>query len=131
MKMMFVRFSNSRPSQKIDMFLKCDSSGEVALLQQHDTFFIMLTPRETINLAAFLQLDIDRYEREDLVDNILDSLGLRSVESRKIGDQITGQAGNSGSGGGCLSGGERRRLSVGKIIYIINGMHRIIGLNLL
>ncbi len=94
-----------------------ESSGEVALILQHDTFFTMLTPRETINLAAFLQLNLDQNEREELVNNILDSLGLREVESNKIGDHISGQAGSSTtSAGGCLSGGERRRLSAGKFL---------------
>jgi len=72
----------------------------------------MLTARETIKLAAFLQLDIDEFATLTLVDNILDSLGLRNVESRRIGDQMNSQRGSIGSSGGCLSGGERRRLSV-------------------
>lgn len=94
------------------------SKGEVALLQQQDSFFSMLTPRETIQLAAFLQLKIDEEattiettttRREEAVDRILDSLGLRDAESRRIGqpDDLRGFF-------GCLSGGERRRLSVGK-----------------
>jgi len=80
----------------------------VALLQQNDAFFSMLTPKETINLAAFLQLSkLERETRGELVDHILDSLGLRDVESRRIGhpDDLGGFY-------GCLSGGQRRRLSV-------------------
>ena len=94
----------------------CIRSGNVALLQQHDSFFAQLTPRETVKLAAFLQLDQGADEQNRLVDSILDSLGLRNVEARSVGDQLN----NSGGGvlgkksGGSLSGGERRRLSVGK-----------------
>ena len=82
----------------------------MAILKQHDTFFSMLTPRETINLAAFLQLNIVKKDRDMLVDKIFNSLGLRSVENRRIGefDTIDGLFGR-------LSGGERRRLSLGKL----------------
>jgi ABC-type multidrug transport system ATPase subunit len=92
-----------------------ESSGEVALLQQHDCFFAQLTPRETVNLAAFLQLDHGADEQNQLVDNILDSLGLRHVEARSVGEQLSGSYGKAS--GGSLSGGERRRLSVGKANY--------------
>lgn len=75
----------------------------------------MLTPRETIDLAAFLQLDFNNHKRTQLVTTILDSLGLKVVESRTIGDQMASQVGMIGSfTSGCLSGGERRRLSVGE-----------------
>ncbi len=90
------------------------NDGQVALLSQSDTFFSMLTPRETLNIATFLQLGgIDESEREVLIDNTLDKLGLRHIESRRIGDPVIGHSGNIASGS--LSGGERRRLSVGKI----------------
>lgn len=70
--------------------------GEVAVLHQNDYFFSMLTVRETVELAAFLQLGGDGADRRRVVDGILDSLGLSAVENRRIG---------------FLSGGERRRLS--------------------
>lgn len=82
------------------------SSGDIALLQQHDDFFDMLTAREVLVLATFLQLNMDHKEQKDLVDHIMDSLGLRHVESNRIGSQ-------AGSASGRLSGGERRRLSIG------------------
>ena len=88
-----------------------NSKGEVAQLQQHDAFFSMLTPRETVDLAAYLQLGREwkRTERTALVDSILDSLGLRKVEHRQIG---------ATDGAGGLSGGERRRLSVGTYVIL-------------
>ncbi len=82
-------------------------SGDIALLQQHDAFFDMLTAREVLSLATFLQLNIDNEEQQKLVSQIMDSLGLRHVESNRIGSQ-------AGLGSSRLSGGERRRLSVGK-----------------
>ncbi len=89
--------------------------GQVALLAQTDTFFSMLTPRETLQLATYLQLNLNKSEREVLIDDTLDKLGLRHVESRQIGSPIIGESGNIH--GGSLSGGERRRLSVGKYLY--------------
>ena len=83
-------------------------NGEVAFLHQSDAFFSMLTPRETLDLAAYLQLSgCDAAERRRVVDNMLDSLGLSAVSDRSIGDRTMG-----GGDGGGLSGGERRRLSL-------------------
>ena len=83
-------------------------NGEVAFLHQSDAFFSMLTPRETLDLAAYLQLSgCDAAERRRVVDSMLDSLGLASVADRSIGDRTMG-----GGDGGGLSGGERRRLSL-------------------
>jgi ABC-type multidrug transport system ATPase subunit len=113
------------------------SEGEVALLQQNDAFFSMLTPRETIDLAALLQLHPERYtdsQREAIVNRILESLGLKADQHRIIGERMIGAATTTRilpsfspkvssapsstataatSSGGGLSGGERRRLSVG------------------
>ena len=80
-------------------------------MSQSDTFFSMLTPRETLHLATFLQLGLDKGDRKRLVDQTLDKLGLRHVQSRRIGSPSIGESGNIKSGS--LSGGERRRLSVG------------------
>lgn len=79
------------------------STGELAFLQQHDAFFSMLSVRETLDLAAFLELPSTR-DRDILVEYSLDALGLKSVQHRRIGDRASAKAG--------LSGGERRRLSV-------------------
>lgn len=65
----------------------------------------MLTARETMNLATFFQLDVNKVEHEKLVDNTLDKLGLRHVKHMTIGDE---------GHNGCLSGGERRRLSIAR-----------------
>jgi len=110
------KFGNDSKKQIVKKFLSA-RNGEVANLQQHDNFFSMLTPRETIDLAAYLQLvDLNKEDRKILVESLLDSLGLRHIATRTIGD--SGDSSSSGSLGltsgsnGCLSGGERRRLSV-------------------
>lgn len=111
--------SNRRYTNTTFKYFVSMSKGQVALLSQSDSFFSMLTPRETLDLATFLQLDIHTSDRERIIDQTLDQLGLKHVESRKIGDAGIGNSdsGSSGGGrgdGGSLSGGERRRLSVGK-----------------
>ena len=91
------------------------AAGEVAMLHQQDSFFSMMTPRETLDLAAYLQLDGDGVRsiknRGDVVNRTLDSLGLAHVSDRPVGDRSLGVAHGQGTSGG-LSGGERRRLSL-------------------
>ena len=95
-------------STSMDKAYLSTRNGEVAFLHQSDAFFSMLTPRETLDLAAYLQLSgCDAAERRRVVDNMLDSLGLQNVADRSIGDRTMG-----GGDGGGLSGGERRRLSL-------------------
>ena len=103
------------------------------MLSQHDNFFQMLTPRESLELAAYFEVlkqkrndpaAIDNHK--ELAEKKLSLLGLSSVADNRIGDR-TRIGGNTGgrrwfpkankvfskvrrSGG--LSGGERRRLSV-------------------
>ncbi len=79
-------------------------SGQIAWLPQHDSFFGMLTVRETCETAAFLELPHwPASQRHQLVSSHLDALGLTSVQHRRVGATV-------GSAG--LSGGEKRRLSV-------------------
>ena len=66
----------------------------------------MMTTQETLELAAFLEVPhISDRVRSMRVHSSLDALGLRHVAHRAIGD--------ANLGGARLSGGERRRLSVG------------------
>jgi ABC-type multidrug transport system ATPase subunit len=79
--------------------------GQVAWLQQHDAFFSMLTTREAVDMAAFLEFpNLPKSKRNELVESSLDALGLKNVQHRPIGDRTLGRGG--------LSGGEKRRLSV-------------------
>eukprot|EP00978_Attheya_sp_CCMP212_P026572 scaffold87617_cov61-Attheya_sp.AAC.8 len=93
------------------------SEGEVAMLQQHDAFFAMLSPRETLDMAASLQLNLGKEEISEKVSRVVDSLGLAKVQHRPIGNrQSDGQGHDSGGAG--LSGGERRRLSVEPKLFL-------------
>ncbi len=74
----------------------------------------MLTPKETIELASYLQLAQDsKSKRRALSDEIIEALGLKHVQNRRVGGLM---------GASPLSGGERRRLSVG-MIYSISLLH--------
>jgi ABC-type multidrug transport system ATPase subunit len=114
--------------------------GDIAMLSQHDNFFSMLTPRETLEFTAYLESqkqtnDDNRnngYNHKEEARRKLASLGLLGVADRQIGDRNIGEGSGSysfnlcklmsrfsGSIGkmsenrsGGLSGGERRRLSV-------------------
>lgn len=82
---------------------------QVAWLQQHDSFFELLTVQETLQLAAFLELPHwDAAKRDALVQAKLQALGLASVAHRRVGGYHDGSSSSSSK----LSGGERRRLAV-------------------
>ncbi|TYH31478.1 hypothetical protein ES288_A01G176500v1 [Gossypium darwinii] len=76
-----------------------------AYVRQEDLFFSQLTVRETLSLAAELQLpEISSVEeRDEYVNNLLFKLGLVSCADSIIGDaKVRG-----------ISGGEKKRLSLG------------------
>ena len=79
------------------------SEGTVALLAQDDSFFGLLTVRETLQLAAALQPAADADADAACVDSLLRTLGLWDVRDTRVGDRT-----HRG-----VSGGERRRLAVG------------------
>lgn len=84
----------------------------VAMLQQHDAFFHMLTTKETLQLAAYLEFPaMKRTERDMIVQKSMDRLGLTQVQDRKIGDRSSLPGDNGG-----LSGGEQRRLSLALVM---------------
>ena len=88
---------------KTQEYLSLDT-GKVAWLQQKDSFFSMLTVRETLELAAFLELPTaTKSDRSQRIQATMDSLGLSRLKDRKIGDATIHQG---------LSGGEKRRLSL-------------------
>ncbi|XP_059445138.1 ABC transporter G family member 7 [Corylus avellana] len=75
-----------------------------AYVRQEDLFFSQLTVRETLSLAAELQLpEIPSVEeRDEYVNNLLFKLGLVSCADSRVGDaKIRG-----------ISGGEKKRLSL-------------------
>ena len=92
--------------------------GDIAMLSQHDNFFDMLTPRESMEFAAYLELQKRRVKssnnnaennndrsssiprnHKELAQQILTSLGLLSVADRRIGDRTKLDGGDNGSGG--------------------------------
>lgn len=75
-----------------------------AYVRQEDLFFSQLTVRETLSLAAELQLpEIPSVEeRDEYVNNLLFKLGLVSCADSRVGDaKVRG-----------ISGGEKKRLSL-------------------
>ncbi|CAN4124925.1 unnamed protein product [Withania somnifera] len=75
-----------------------------AYVRQEDLFFSQLTVRETLSLAAELQLqDVSSIEeRDEYVNNLLFKIGLVSCADSRIGDaKVRG-----------ISGGEKKRLSL-------------------
>ena len=77
--------------------------SRVAHLSQSESFFGMLTVRETLALAAALQPEASGTSGNERVDNLLQTLGLTAVANTRVGD-----ATHRG-----ISGGEKRRLAVG------------------
>ncbi|CAI0405389.1 unnamed protein product [Linum tenue] len=81
-----------------------------AYVMQDDRLFPMLTVYETLLFAADFRLGaIPIFEKKDRVEKLIDQLGLSSTRNTYIGDE--------GTRG--VSGGERRRVSIG--VDIIHG----------
>lgn len=79
-------------------------SYKLAYVRQEDLFFSQLTVRETLSIAAELQLqEISSIEeRDEYVNNLLFKLGLVSCADSRVGDaKVRG-----------ISGGEKKRLSL-------------------
>jgi len=74
-------------------------------VQQNDELYGVLTVRETLDYACQFYCT-DKAEREELVEETIDALGLR--------DQVDTKIGNVFFRG--LSGGQRRRVSVGEVL---------------
>lgn len=81
-----------------------NKSYKIAYVRQEDLFFSQLTVRETLSLAAELQLPeiCSVEERDEYVNNLLFKLGLVSCADSNVGDaKVRG-----------ISGGEKKRLSL-------------------
>ena len=79
------------------------SAPSMAYIQQSEAFFSMLTTREALIDACLVRRpDLSKIEREDLVENIVSTLGLKRCLDTRVGD--TNKRG--------LSGGEIKRLSI-------------------
>ena len=76
---------------------------KMAYVPQQDVLSARLTCRETMMFAADLKLDKPKEEKERIVDQLIHELGLKDCADTLVGDST-----HRG-----LSGGEKRRLSVG------------------
>nr|VDD09846.1 unnamed protein product [Brassica oleracea] len=76
-----------------------------AYVMQDDLLYPMLTVQETLMFSAEFRLprSLPKSKKRDRVETLIDQLGLRTVKNTMIGDE-----GHRG-----VSGGERRRVSIG------------------
>ncbi|KAJ3100751.1 hypothetical protein HDU97_001978, partial [Phlyctochytrium planicorne] len=83
----------------------------VGYVDQEDLLMPTLTVRETLMFSATLRLpeSIPRKEKQERVDAVIKTLGLSHVADSKVG---SGSGADRGGGRG-ISGGERRRVSIG------------------
>mmetsp|Transcript_9196 Transcript_9196/g.19935 ORF Transcript_9196/g.19935 Transcript_9196/m.19935 type:complete len:597 (+) Transcript_9196:91-1881(+) len=86
----------------------------VAYVLQDDIMFPTATVREALEFSAKLRLSSSttKAERDNLVEQLLDSLGLKSVEDTIIGSELIRG----------LSGGERKRCAIGVELVTNPGM---------
>lgn len=75
----------------------------MSYVPQQDVLSARLTCRETLMFAADLKLNKSKLEKQNIVEQLLNELGLKDCADTLVGD-------NSHRG---LSGGEKRRLSIG------------------
>ncbi|GAY54669.1 hypothetical protein CUMW_158550 [Citrus unshiu] len=101
-------FMEKSSRSKMDVFvIRCSarcSYCRFAYVRQEDLFFSQLTVRETLSLAAELQLPeiLSVEERDEYVNSLLFKLGLVSCADSNVGDaKVRG-----------ISGGEKKRLSL-------------------
>lgn len=87
--------------QTLTNFAKIDAS--MTYLPQHDVLSPRLTCRETMMIAADLKLKCPKEEKTNIVNELIDELGLKDCA-----DTLVGDSNHRG-----LSGGEKRRLSIG------------------
>ncbi|OLY77698.1 ATP-binding cassette sub-family G member 2 [Smittium mucronatum] len=79
---------------------------DVAYVEQDDLLFGTLTTKETLMYAADFRLDASEYTKQEKEDRVKDVM--RSLRLTKSEDTLIGFEGHKG-----LSGGERKRVSIG------------------
>ncbi|KAJ3316210.1 hypothetical protein HDU76_001984 [Blyttiomyces sp. JEL0837] len=79
-------------------------SRGVGYVTQDDIFIETLTLRETLLIAASLKLSesLSKSEKQTIVDNLIDELGLTKAKNTKVGGPLIPG----------ISGGEKRRLNI-------------------
>lgn len=82
-----------------------DLAALVAYVEQEDALFALSTVEETLMFVALFRMPNSSYqERKSRVDQIIDTLGLKTARNTIIGSDKPGQRG--------ISGGERKRVSL-------------------
>ncbi|CAM9357176.1 unnamed protein product [Scytosiphon promiscuus] len=81
-----------------------ETDQEQAYVKQEDVFYSQLSVRETLLMAARLRLprSMSLHEKTEMVDELINKLGLSKVADTIVGDEKTRG----------ISGGERKRLSI-------------------
>ena len=104
--------TNSSEASRCDRYHLSQREGDIAMLSQNDHFFDMLTPRESLEFAAYLESQKKRKGKRrttndggekthrDVAGVNLSSLGLSGVADRRIGDRTSLDGGGGGGGGG-------------------------------
>jgi ABC-type cobalamin/Fe3+-siderophores transport system ATPase subunit len=87
------------------------SKDDIAMLHQEDSFFSMVTVRETLKLYSFLRnLSPDSTAgNASSIDELLSTLNLLPVQDALVGSHVNSNDGKSRRG---ISGGERKRLAL-------------------
>ena len=70
---------------------------------QDDILFEVLTPKELLEFAAEIRLNVGLKERKDIVDNLIINLALEKCKDTRVGNVLSKG----------LSGGERKRTAIG------------------
>ncbi|KAG0209870.1 ATP-binding cassette sub- G member 8 [Mortierella sp. NVP41] len=90
--------------------LKVSGKGERLGIFSKKTNFYHPSLRETLNFAAKLRLPVTtKQERQEVVESLLSTLGLKDCADVRVGDPDANEAGDGGMRG--ISKGERRRFS--------------------
>ncbi|GMK58369.1 hypothetical protein CspeluHIS016_0504010 [Cutaneotrichosporon spelunceum] len=99
------------PSEAGDALGKQDAKRRIGFVRQQDFLVECLTVRETLTYAARLRLptQLTRENIEVIVEQTLDELGLRDAADTVVGGPL-----RKG-----ISGGERRRLSIGCVLVTL------------
>ncbi|KAF9965550.1 hypothetical protein BGZ70_004599, partial [Mortierella alpina] len=86
-------------------------TGQIGYLQQEDYLLPFITVRETLQFACDLRLPptTSQQAKNQIVDDLILELGLKSCTNVLIGDAYASESGTGGTRG--ISGGERRRVS--------------------
>ena len=87
-----------------------------AYVMQNDCLLPNLTVLETLTFAGLLRLprSLSKQQKIEIVKRVMIELGLKECAHRKVGNQSSdAQSGQSSSSSLVISGGERRRVSIG------------------